>query len=556
MTESNDVKITAAQLATHVTLKTNLVHFGYRVLKLISKEGKIVPFVMNEVQQIVHQAVEHMLAEEGWVRVLIVKGRQQGCSTYVAARYYHKAVSIPGTRIFILSHEASSTKVLFGKVAMYHEFAPDGIKPGTEAQNRTELEFSNHSRYTVGTAGSTNTGRSDTCFLHHYSEPAFYPDPDGVKTGLGQTLPDLPGTEAIWESTCNGYNFWREDVYGALEGQGIYTTEEYYEGGKKKYRLIFHRAGNRGHYRVIFIPWFITPEYTAPVPSNFEPDPDERKLQQTFNLTDGQLVWRRNKIIFFKSVRKFKQEYPCTLAEAFQQSGGTHFSSEAISRAMNSKVQAKHGATVLGVDPSTGKDTSDRTVFCKRKGREVLWVRIYYGLSQLGAAAKIAKLLDDPNEGIDKVFVDWGSGDACIEALRGRGFGEDMVEGVNFGGEADSDLYLNKRAEMAFDARVWLEESGEVKLPNLPEMEVDLLMLPEHIETSVGRKKFPTKAEIKKVTKKSTDILDAFMLTFAYEVRAKEQTVTRTDTYYKQQTVSPLTVRSRISEIMGRRSMR
>ena len=510
----------------HSRLSSELNFFSSHTLKTIDKRGKIAYIEFNEAQHAIHSACEHMISEKGWVRILIVKGRQQGCSTYVAARYYHKAVSVPATRVYILSHEASSTKVLFGKVTMFNENCPASIKPESDVENRSEHAYKNHSRYTVGTAGSSNTGRGDTALLHHYSEPGFYEKPDEIKTGLAQTLPDLPGTEAIWESTCNGYNFWKTDVESAIRNQGIYTIQTYRnEKGVRKCKLVYKRNGDEGDYRVVFIPWHVTHEYRKPVPDSFECTEEELKLKKLYDLDDAQVKWRRDKIIFFKSESRFKQEYPFTVAEAFQHSGTSFFKPMFIKEAMACKIKAKHGATILGIDGSGGGENADRSVIVKRRGREMIYRRVYYNLSQLQLAAQIAEILNDPSEDIDKAFIDRGYGDACLEALRDRGFGPDIIESISFAQTPEDDLYLNKRAEMFFRVRDWLEDESEpVSIPNEPDIEIDLMMLPDKKETQTGRIKFPTKDEIKTDNNGlSPDILDALALTFAYGVRSTKE---------------------------------
>ena len=52
-----------------------------------------------------------------------------------------------------------------------NEAVPESIKPESAVENMSEHAYKNHSRYTVVTAGSSNTGLGDTARLHHYSEP-------------------------------------------------------------------------------------------------------------------------------------------------------------------------------------------------------------------------------------------------------------------------------------------------------------------------------------------------------------------------------------------------
>src|SRR5438046_2199416 len=66
--------------------------FATEHLHIRSKSGAIVPLVFNRAQAFVHERLEAQRTESGRVRALILKGRQQGCSTYVAARFYHRTI--------------------------------------------------------------------------------------------------------------------------------------------------------------------------------------------------------------------------------------------------------------------------------------------------------------------------------------------------------------------------------------------------------------------------------------------------------------------------------
>lgn len=73
-------------------------------LKIVTKSKGILPFYMNEAQRRVHEAVEKQLSDIGKVRAICVKGRQQGVSTYVGARFYKHTSSNFHKKTFILTH--------------------------------------------------------------------------------------------------------------------------------------------------------------------------------------------------------------------------------------------------------------------------------------------------------------------------------------------------------------------------------------------------------------------------------------------------------------------
>ena len=59
-------------------------------LYIKDKRGVVIKWELNQAQLHIHQKLEAQLKEKGWVRALILKGRQQGASTYVEGRNYHK----------------------------------------------------------------------------------------------------------------------------------------------------------------------------------------------------------------------------------------------------------------------------------------------------------------------------------------------------------------------------------------------------------------------------------------------------------------------------------
>lgn len=150
-------------------LRDDLSFYAPKCLKIQDKNtGQIAPFVFNRAQRYIHQKLEEQKAQFGRVRAVIVKGRQQGCSTYTAARYFHKSTLHPGTSVFILAHIADSTNHLFSMAKRYYENAPAPILPTIEKMNERRLEFKGiNSSYAVGTAGSAQIGRGTTVRCFH-----------------------------------------------------------------------------------------------------------------------------------------------------------------------------------------------------------------------------------------------------------------------------------------------------------------------------------------------------------------------------------------------------
>ena len=91
-----------------VRLRNDLEYFAESTLKLRSKAGPIEPFVFNAAQRKLHEIIEEQKRKTGRVRVIVLKARQMGVSTYIAARFYSKTIHAPGIRTLIVGHERGS----------------------------------------------------------------------------------------------------------------------------------------------------------------------------------------------------------------------------------------------------------------------------------------------------------------------------------------------------------------------------------------------------------------------------------------------------------------
>lgn len=474
----------------HEALNANLPYFCDALLKIKLKEGGLGPFKLNRAQQYLHERIEDQKKRTGMVRILVLKGRQQGVSTYVAARFYHKNTRNRNHRAFILSHQSVTTETLFQIVANYHENCPETLKPKLITSNNRRMVFSNGSQYTVGTAGSGAIGRGDTNQYFHGSEVAFFENVGDIATGVLQTVPDLPGTEIILESTANGIgNFFHQACMDALD--------------------------NKGRYEIVFIPWYWQSEYQAQTSPNLELTDDELTMQRLYNLTSEQLQWRRNKIAspgFSENL--FHQEYPFTPEEAFISTGASLISLDAIAKARKSNLKDPNAPIILGVDPGP---VNDRTVLAWRQGHHLTKVEVFPGTPPMTLAGQIAKRIDRYN--IAKVFIDTAEGRGIVDRLHELGYRQQVV-GIPFSmSPSDPDRYVNKRAEMAGELKDWLEDENGSRIPDDDNVAMELGVIPDWKTTSNGKLQLVSKDDIKKIYGKSTDIFDAIMLTFAQPVR-------------------------------------
>lgn len=496
--------------------------YAERLLRVIPKAGgKPVPFILNKAQRYVQRKLEEQYQTLRMVRALILKGRQQGLSTLVAGRFFRKIHALPGISGFILSHEDKSTQVLFNHPKRFYLNLPENIRPEVGRSGKDILAFAKTgSQYQVGTAGAKETGRSQTNQLFHGSEVAFWPNAEDHIAASLQSVPPLPGTEIILESTANGIG-------------GVF------------HEMWLKAEAGQGEFIAIFVPWFWQEEYSRSAPEGWQPSGEEIEYQQLYDLSRDQVYWMHLKnidlggtagVIFWK----FKQEYPSNAEEAFQ-AGGT----EGVIRPMQ-VMRARKASTerkgvdgeiipalevdpmaprLLGVDIARNVGSGDATHFMDRCGRVAgsLVNQSIYTDNTMHVVGMVIHLDDQFH--FDRVFIDLtGVGAGVYDRLLEAGMGS-RVTGVNFGSAAQNEAkYLNKRAELWWSTREWFDTPGGVAVPDDNVLHRHLCG-PQYDFNSANKLVIESKEKIRKRAKFSPDRADALVLTFAERV-VKSSTAT------------------------------
>jgi len=471
-------------------LKDDFKHYSSKCLKIRTKAGKVLPFVMNEAQTYIHERIEDQRARTGKVRAIILKGRQQGASTYVEGRFYWRVTHAKGARAFILTHDESATNNLFELADRYHENCPPLVKPSTGAANAKELYFDKlDSGYKVGTAGNKAVGRGSTIQLFHGSEVAFWPNAQMHAAGILQAIPDEPNTESIMESTANGIgNYFHQQWQAAESGDSEYIA--------------------------IFVPWFWQSEYSKTVPDDFKITQEEKDYMDAYGLNLGQIVWRRLKIAELKDPNLFKQEYPATAAEAFQVSGQDPYIQPEIVMVARKAIAEVSGSKMLGVDPARFGD--DRTSICFRHGRKVPWIRSYSKKDTMEVVGLVKSAINEiemkASDG-DRVMIDVGGLGAGVYDRLCEVVDPNLLIAVN-SAEAPSDKvkYSNKRAEIWGLTKEWLLDQP-AQIPDSDELQADLTQI-RYSYDSNSALKIERKEDMKKRGFRSPDNADSLGLTF------------------------------------------
>lgn len=485
-------------------VRDNLLYHAAFCAKVKDKQGKVVPFILNRAQRYVHEQLEKQKAEIGMVRALVLKGRQQGISTYIGERFYHQ-VTTHGKSAFIVAHEDKATSNLFEMVKRYQEH--NALAPTTRASNAKELIFGAiDAGYKLATAGTDDVGRGNTGQLIHGSEFAFWRNPQMHLAGLGNTVADMPGSEIILESTGNG------------QGNAFHLMWQAAE------------AGTNG-FIAIFVPWYWQDEYRLPVRKDFQLSKEDTKYMQAYGLDMEQMQWRANKIAQYGQGFEwlFDQEYPATAALAFQSSTLNPLVSPAnVSMAANSDFRERQGPLIIGCDPAgDGEGDSDRTAIAYRQGRTCFRVEYHEKKNTMQVAGILAEIYKTRQP--DGIIVDKGG--------LGAGIVDRLIElnipviGVNNASRAmDDEVYDNIRAEMWWKMKEWFEDAP-CRIPNDPALIADICAPQPADPSSNGRKLLESKKNMKKRGIRSPDGADALALTFAVPIVSRTSEMVSTGSY-------------------------
>lgn len=469
----------------------------------------MMPLIFQPGQMKLHRFVTDMKRRRGGiVRCVLVKPRQVGWSTYIQGRAHWLATKTPAFKVFIISHNADSTRKFLRRAQLLCKTAPPSIQAGRRVENTKELAFDNGATYAIATAGSPDAMRSDACHFLHGSEVPFWAN---LSDNLGAVIPALsdgPGSEGYLESTSKGK-------------------------GTPWHEFVLETQRKENEWELFFDAWFNHPKYKATPPEGWTPNDYTKEAMVRWNLDLHQAYWRQMRAKALRSEWLFKQEYPGSVEESFQSSGDTLINPDAVWKAAQNRFTPDmRMPLILGVDPAR---TGDRTVIAPRRGKIMHKPDVYQKMEDMRLAGMIAGYLNHGYHGqyVSMVFIDYAIGEGVASFLRSWGHANRICV-VNFGEGATDPRFLNKRAEMACTYRDWFGDTGEfvsleygtTELDDYDAVSGDILAIPDFKQGQTTDKiQLVAKEEIKKAHGgKSPDIFDAQMLTFAHPV-AGERTI-------------------------------
>ena len=283
--------------------------------RIKDKDGQVVSLQFNQLQRDMFMAMLDMARAGKPLRLIILKSRKMGCSTFVAAFMYFLVKHYAHIYIQLVAHTDASTKDIFEYAARMYVEDPDwSEKPKWPLSHLIDFQDSHDSKLAVRTfAGLFALSSANLQGLLISELAKTSGDSEAVKDAMASLLnsvADTPTTFIFIESTANN-----ADQSGEFEDRC--------------------RTAMRGEgtYRFVFSPWFHEPTYTTQLDEGGLFELTDQKMRAAENelrerqpeLSDQQLKWRRDKIADMGSLLRFDQDFPETPEHAFQRARGKVF---------------------------------------------------------------------------------------------------------------------------------------------------------------------------------------------------------------------------------------
>ncbi len=267
-------------------------------------------------------------------RNIVLKARQLGMTTWVAARFFLKTITHPGTLTLEVAHTQEAAEEIFRIVHRFVDCLPEPMRKGvlkTGQSNVRQIVFPKmDAEYRVVSAADRNAGRGLTVQNLHCSELARWPG-DAAETLAGLRAAMAPNAELVLESTPLG-------VGGCFHEEWLKAEE----------------TGMVRH----FFPWWMEERYRARAVAEKSLTEEERVLVAERGLDLKQIGYRRQIRANFRGLAR--QEYAEDAESCFLTSGECVFELAAVEARMKTAPEPverrKNGEMEIWLPPVKGRE--------------------------------------------------------------------------------------------------------------------------------------------------------------------------------------------------------
>jgi hypothetical protein len=279
------------------------------LIKVRDRRGTLSPLLANAAQRLYE-------AQRGRQNI-VLKARQMGMTTWIAASFFLRTITTPGTMTLQVAHTRGAAESIFRMVQRMWQLLPDELREGPLKRSRAnvgQMIFpALDSEFRIASACDEGVGRGLTVQNLHCSEVSRWPgNSSEILAGLRAAL--APGGELVLESTPNG-------AYGTFYEEWCEATESYGPSAEENHQLVRH-----------FLPWWLEPAYTGKAVDVSTLTEEEGILIERHGLNAGQIGFRRGLEHSYGELRS--QEFAEDAETCFRATGMCCFDVNAIERRM------------------------------------------------------------------------------------------------------------------------------------------------------------------------------------------------------------------------------
>ena len=283
--------------------KVSVKKFIEKFLKVENENGECVSLKFRDGQRDLYDEICRQRGEGKPVRLNILKARQIGFSTIIAAIIFTKCIFSPGQKAVIVADTSEHASTLFAKYNFFYDHLPKELQLPKEKSNAKELVVvhANQQRSSIRiVVQGENAGRSGTYQYLHLSEVAFWQNIRSTLTSLLQTVNNQNlDSMVFFETTGNGFNEYKTRWDRDVSGNTNYVSK--------------------------FYSWFSNENYKRKY-TGFKLEPFEEDIQKKYKLSLEQIAFIHEKYLDLDcDLAELRQEYPSSPIEAFKSTGHSVF---------------------------------------------------------------------------------------------------------------------------------------------------------------------------------------------------------------------------------------
>ena len=283
-------------------------------------------------QEIIYEVIQAEYDAKGCVRLIILKPRQAGSTTWNAAMIFHDTVFVPNAYSLVMAQRSDVSLEIYQRIMDAYHNLPFFMRPETMSKQQGQRVVFQRQDENIRL---TDPGLGSTLLVSDAQKSAGVAIGRTIRNGLFSEVSRWPDAQV-----------WTADIRPSLNAPDMFCVMESTAFGRSGLYYNMWNAAEKGksNWRALFIPVYKVRKYSMPVykSEKFTLTSDERKFRQAvwdkeqFKIALGFFKWYRSEeqesINSTGSDEACHESYPRTPEEAFISSGSCAFPKKELDR--------------------------------------------------------------------------------------------------------------------------------------------------------------------------------------------------------------------------------